>query len=106
MIDTNYKLNKFETPFPYIVIENFLEQSFYKKIEAEFPKIEEFKKNLRSVKRMNYDTTFGDTLYSNLIIKSLYYKKFHDFVYSEKFINLFLDKFKDNMKLCYHQMIW
>ena len=50
MIDINYKLNKFETPFPYIVIENFLEQSFYEKLEAEFPKIEEFKKNLRSEK--------------------------------------------------------
>ena len=98
MIDINYKLNKFETPFPYIVIENFLEQSFYEKLEAEFPKIEEFKKNLRSVKRMNYDTTFGDTLYSNLIDKSLYYKKFHDYVYSKKFVNFFLNKFKDNIQ--------
>ena len=98
MINTDFKIRKFENPFPYIVIENFLEQNFYEKLEADFPNIDEFKENPRSVNRMNYDTTFGDKLYSNLIKKSLYYKKFHDYVYSEKFINFFLNKFKDNIQ--------
>ena len=98
MINTDFKFRKFENPFPYIVIENFLEQNFYEKLEADFPNIDEFKENPRSVNRMNYDTTFGDNLYSNLIKKSLYYKKFHDYVYSEGFINFFLNKFKDNIQ--------
>ena len=98
MINTDFKFRKFENPFPYIVIENFLEQNFYEKLEADFPNIDEFKENPRSVNRMNYDTTFGDNLYSNLIQKSLYYKKFHDYVYSEGFINFFLNKFKDNIQ--------
>ena len=98
MIDTDFKFRKFETPFPYVVIENFLEKNFYDKLEADFPNIDEFKENPRSVNRMNYDTTFGDNLYSNLIKKSSYYKKFHDYVYSEEFINFFLDKFRNNIQ--------
>ncbi len=103
MINTDFKFQKFENPFPYIVIENFLEQNFYEKLETDFPNIDEFKENPRSVNRMNYDTTFGDNLYSNLIKKSLYYKKFHDYVYSKGFINFFLNKFKDNIQAESHR---
>tara|TARA_B100000989_G_C19468646_1_gene439603 strand:+ start:163 stop:1014 length:852 start_codon:yes stop_codon:yes gene_type:complete len=103
MINTDFKFRKFENPFPYIVIENFLEQNFYEKLETDFPNIDKFKENPRSVNRMNYDTTFGDNLYSNLIKKSLHYKKFHDYVYSEEFINFFLNKFKDNIQAETHR---
>lgn len=98
MINSNFIFRKFELPFPHLVIENFLEQDFYEKLEEDFPKIDEFIKNPRSVNRMNYDTTFGDNLYSNLIKKSLYYEKFHDYVYSEEFIYFFLNKFKNNIQ--------
>ena len=41
MINTDFKFQKFENPFPYIVIENFLEQNFYEKLETDFPNIDE-----------------------------------------------------------------
>ena len=103
MINTDFKLRKLDTPFPYIVIENFLDNDFYEKLESDFPNIDEFKENPRSVNRMNYDTTFGDNLYLNLIQKSSYYQRFHDYVYSEGFINFFLNKFKDNIQEEFHR---
>ncbi len=98
MINKNYKLRKFEKPFPYIKIENFLEVDFFNQLEKDFPKTQEFQKNPRTVNRMNYDTTFGDILYYNLLNKSSVYKKFHEYVYSKTFINFFLDKFKNNIE--------
>jgi len=37
MINPNKKINKSTHPFPYIIIEDFFENDFYKKIEYEFP---------------------------------------------------------------------
>ena len=89
MINKNFILEKFDYPFPYIKIKDFLEKDFYENLESNFPKIEEFKKFKRSVSRMDHDTTYGDDIYSNLISKSSYYKKFHDYIYSEQFIIFF-----------------
>lgn len=46
---------------------------------------------------MDYDTTYGDSLYAELQSKNDNYKKFHDYVYSNEFINYFLDLFKTNI---------
>jgi hypothetical protein len=97
MINKNFLTKKFNKPFPYLKIQNFLEQDFFNKLVVDFPKLDDFKKNERSVKRMDYDTSFGDSLYNNLLSNSNYYKKFHDFVYSEKFINFFLEYFKKDI---------
>lgn len=97
MINNNFNLKKFEDPYPYIVIENFLEDKFYKNLEKDFPKVDDFIEKPRSVNRMNYDTTYGDELYFNLIKKSFYFKKFHDYIYSYNFINFFLDNFRENI---------
>ncbi len=37
MINPKIKINKSIHPFPHIVIEDFFENEFYKKIELEFP---------------------------------------------------------------------
>ena len=98
MINKNYKLHKIETPFPYIKIENYLEDSFYRELDKSFPRIEEFKKHPRTVKRMNYDTTYGNSLYSDLTKNSKAFGKFHEYVYSKDFINFFIDKFRNNIQ--------
>ena len=68
MINTKKKISKSTFPYPYIIIEDFFENEFYKKIESEFPIKKDFLKFPNSkVGRMNYDTSFGDELYSNLI---------------------------------------
>lgn len=97
MINKNCKIEKFENPFPYIKIQNFLEKDFYENLEFAFPKIDDFKRNERSLRRMDYDTTYGDSLYAELQSKNDNYKKFHDYVYSNEFINYFLDLFKTNI---------
>ena len=43
MINKNCKIEKFENPFPYIKIQNFLEKDFYENLEFAFPKIDDFK---------------------------------------------------------------
>ena len=56
MINPNKKINKSTHPFPYIIIEDFFENDFYKKIESEFPIKKDFLKFQNSkVGRMNYD---------------------------------------------------
>ena len=66
MINKNCKIEKFEKPFPYIKIQNLLEKDFYENLESAFPKIDDFKRNKRSLSRMDYDTTYGDSLYAEL----------------------------------------
>ena len=87
MINPNRKIYKSSIPYPYIIIEDFFENEFYKKIESEFPIKKDFLNFPDSrVGRMNYDTSFGDELYSNLVNKSRAFKLLHDFVYGEEFI--------------------
>ena len=47
---------------------------------------------------MNYDTSFGKELYSNLIKKSREFKLLHDFIYGEKFMKMFLDLFNKDIE--------
>jgi hypothetical protein len=47
---------------------------------------------------MNYDISFGDELYSNLINKSSTFKLLHDFIYGEKFMKMFLDLFSKDIE--------
>ena len=99
MINPNKKINKSTHPFPYIIIEDFFENDFYKKIESEFPIKKDFLKFQNSkVGRMNYDISFGDELYSNLINKSSTFKLLHDFIYGEKFMKMFLDLFSKDIE--------
>ena len=99
MINTNKKINRSNFPYPYIIIEDFFEKEFYKKIESEFPTKNDFLNFSNSkVGRMNYDTSFGDKLYSNLINKSKTFKFLHDFIYGEKFMKMFLDLFSKEIK--------
>ena len=98
MINDNYKLEKFTHPFPYIKIKNFLNLEFFKALELNFPKVEEFKSSIRSVKRMDYDTSYGDNLYNDLIVKNEYFKKFHEYVYSPEFANFFITIFKEDIE--------
>jgi len=99
MINTKKKISKSTFPYPYIIIEDFFENEFYKKIESEFPIKKDFLKFPDSkVGRMNYDTSFGDELYSNLINKSLTFKLLHDFIYGEKFMKMFLDLFSKDIE--------
>ena len=97
MINKNYKLTKSNIPFPHIIIENFFDENFYKILEQKFPNEEKFKSIQNKVNRMNYDTTFGDKIYSDLIEESKEYNELHSFIYSNYFINYFLDLFSENI---------
>lgn len=98
MINQNLKITKEIFPFPYVKIQDFLEDKFFEELESNFPKPEEFIPSDRTVKRMDFDTSYGDNLYNNLILKNECYKKFHDYVYSKNFINFFLNIFKKEIE--------
>jgi len=46
---------------------------------------------------MDHDTTHGDNLYSDLLNRNSFYKKFNQYIYSEQFVNYFIDLFKDDI---------
>ena len=98
MINENKKIVFSSHPFPYVKISNFLNPEFFEKLEKSFPKIDDFKNHQRSIKRMDFDTTYGDELYNKLIHENDYYKKFHDYVYSLEFLEYFINLFSNDIK--------
>ena len=46
---------------------------------------------------MNYDSSYGDDLYNGLIKRSIFFKKFHEYVYSQTFIKYFYNLFEDDI---------
>ena len=98
MINKNFKLIKESFPFPYVKIQDFLENNFFKQLESNFPKPNKFISTDRSVKRMDFDTSFGNNLYNNLINQNEFYNEFHNYIYSRRFINFFLDIFKNEIE--------
>tara|TARA_Y100000768_G_C23981167_1_gene685877 strand:+ start:886 stop:1734 length:849 start_codon:yes stop_codon:yes gene_type:complete len=98
MINLNCKIEKNTSPFPYVKITNFLEKDFYLGLEKNFPKVNEFKNSSSSIKRMDFDTTYGDQLYNKLIFKNTFFKLFHNYIYSTEFINYFLNIFREDIK--------
>ena len=67
MINTNKKINRSNFPYPYIIIEDFFENEFYKKIEFEFPIKKDFLKNRREIdEKVENNTDYnGKTEWSN-----------------------------------------
>ena len=98
MFGLNQKINIKKYPYPYIIIENFFEEKFYKNLKNNFPKEEEFKLQPNKVNRMHFDTSFGDDLYNKLIINSPEYKKLHQYIYSKDFIKKYLNDFKEDIQ--------
>ena len=98
MFGLNQKINIKKYPYPYIIIENFFEEKFYKNLKNNFPKEEEFKLQPNKVNRMHFDTSFGDNLYNKLIINSPEYKKLQQYIYSKAFIKKYLDDFKEDIQ--------
>ncbi len=103
MINENCNIEKHSYPFPYVKISNFLKDEVFDGLEKNFPKIENFQKSSRSVKRMDFDTTYGDKLYDDLINNHEFYQSFHNFVYSVEFTKYFINIFKDDIKNEYDQ---
>ena len=99
MINEKLELKKYISPFPYIKIKNFLSKKYFNELEKNFPSKEDFQKNDRSVNRMDFDTTYGDELYNNLIKKNQFYSEFHEYIYSSEFINFFLNLFQNDIKI-------
>lgn len=97
-INKNLKLKYFEKPYPYIIIENFFDEDFFKKIEEGFPSISDFQNQKNKINRMHYDTSFKDDLYTKLINLKIEYKYLHNYIYSNNFINYFLDLFKKDIQ--------
>ena len=97
LINKNTIIKKFVFPYPHIVFENFFEEKFYKNLEKNFPLEVEFEKVENKVNRMNYDISYGDELYSNLIKKNISYNELHKFIYSNNFVNYFLKMFKNEI---------
>ena len=97
MINQNLNLTKFGDPYPGLKIENFFDEKFYLQLEKDFPSDEKFSTQKNNVKRMSYDTSHGYELYSNLLSKSKVFKELHDYVYSNEFINYFINLFKTDI---------
>ena len=106
MINPNRILERKKFPYPYLTIENFFEEEFYKNIETDFPKRTEagfpqrdfFLNDPYKVKRFHFETTYGDEFYSKLIARSNVFKLLHDFIYGEKFMKMFLDLFSKDIE--------
>ena len=92
-INKDLKITKYSNPFPYLIIEDFLNPEFYKEIEKNFPLVKELENKKNLVRRMNFDTTYGDQVYDNYCNRSKEFKIFHDWVYSLNFINFFTNLF-------------
>ena len=86
MINPNKIIEKNTEPFPYLIIKDFFEEDFYKKLEKDFPTKKEFLKQGENVGRMHYDSTYGHNLYKNILDNSEAYKKLHNYIYSDQFI--------------------
>tara|TARA_B110000027_G_scaffold133884_1_gene163727 strand:- start:3183 stop:3506 length:324 start_codon:yes stop_codon:yes gene_type:complete len=97
-INSNFKIKKYKKPYPYVVIEDFFEENFYKKLQNNFPSQTDFKSQLNKINRMNYDTSYKDKLYNELIKKQGEYNELHNYIYSSKFIEYFISLFKDDLK--------
>ena len=97
MINKDFKLTKFNDPYPGLKIENFFDNDFYLELEKDFPTEDQFKAAKDNVNRMSYDTSSGYELYSKLLLKSKAFKKLHDYIYSEKFLNYFINLFKEDI---------
>tara|TARA_B100000989_G_C19523132_1_gene465316 strand:- start:500 stop:1369 length:870 start_codon:yes stop_codon:yes gene_type:complete len=98
-INKNFQISYFDEPFPFVIIRDFFEKKFYKEIENNFPILSEFKNQKNKINRMNFDTSYGDELYENLIKRSNEYKTLHNWVYSKNFLNFFIKFFeKDILK--------
>lgn len=93
MINKNYEIYYNSHPFPYIKIKNFFDKNFFKELEDGFPSLDQFKNSKSSFKRMHYDITYGDFLYNQLITNNKAYRKFHDYIYSNQFIDLCINFF-------------
>tara|TARA_B100001057_G_scaffold458674_1_gene508145 strand:+ start:3598 stop:4455 length:858 start_codon:yes stop_codon:yes gene_type:complete len=92
-INKDLKITKYSNPFPYLIIEDFLNPEFYKEIEKNFPLVKELENKKNLVRRMNFDTTYGDQVYDNYCNRSKEFKIFHDWVYSLNFLNFFTNLF-------------
>ena len=97
-INSNFKIKKYKKPYPYVVIEDFFEENFYKELQNKFPSQTDFKSQLNKINRMNYDTSYEDKLYNELIKKQSEYNELHNYIYSSKFIEYFISLFKDDLK--------
>ncbi len=94
MINKNLELTKFSDPYPGLKIENFFDEKFFLQLEKDFPSENQFSAQKNNIRRMSYDTSHGDELYSNLLSKSKAFKELHDYIYSKEFINYFINLFK------------
>jgi hypothetical protein len=80
MINPNRIIEKNIDPFPHLLIRDFFDKDFYKEIEKEFPKKNQFLEEKNNVGRMHYDTTYGYNLYRETMNKSGAYKELHNYI--------------------------
>ena len=86
-----------DIPFPVKVFKNFLNEDFFLNLQKDFPSVDKLKNNIR----MDADLTYPDKEYLNLLDASPSYKSFHNFIYSDYFINYFLSIFKKDIEKLY-----
>ncbi len=98
IINKNLKIKKYTEPYPYIVFENFFDNNFYEIIEEKFPSLEDFKKYPNKINRMNFDTSFPDDLYNKLTSEVSQYQTLHEYIYSKKFMEYFINIFEKDIK--------
>ena len=96
------KYDKYDYPFPFIVIENFFDQIFLQNILNEFPKKEQiinFKKTMVNRRFLSNDNPhFYDYLKKNNFWFE-FYNRINKFEFYEDVLNLLLENNEHNQKL-------
>ena len=88
-----------KSPFIIFKIDNFLNPQFYEELRSNFPltsndQLEEYYKDMDN-KKFHFNS--NDQIYEEVVLKSLIYKKFHEFIFQEKFAKFFINKFRKNI---------
>ena len=97
-LNKNCKIDYYNDPYPYAIIDNFFDQDFYNEIEKNFPLVSEFKKQKNKINRMHYDISHKDKLYDDLIKSNQSFKVLHDYIYSINFIEFFMKIFNSSIQ--------
>jgi len=81
-------------PYPHIIQENIFDLDFYKELEKDFPNINVFPPHKgEDWYRMSRDLIKGDEAYTKLMNNSAAWKKLHNYIYSQKFVDLIISLF-------------
>ena len=97
ILNKNFKLTKFNKPYPFAIFNNFFEKNFYQELEKSIPLSSEFLKSDKKVGRFDVDISYESKLYKKILETNNSFKKIHNYIYSNEFLNFFLKLFEEEI---------